>query len=264
MPFLKTNGAELYYELHGEKGPVLTFVCGITRTLEDYKAFTRRLVPLGYRVLLFDNRGAGKTKVSAPFTLKEMAQDIVDLWEEEGISQGILIGFSLGGIISSQVAIAHPTRVKALIIISSSLYPEYLNRQVMMREDSSNEEIEESLPLYFSAKYRAKHELFVSAFAKKLLREHYQSQLHESVVLQRKALDGNTVSENIKTIKHPVLLVHGTEDAVVSVKSSARAVNEMPNARLIEFPEAGHMLLVEETEKLFNVLVDYLSSVASQ
>ncbi len=264
MPYLQTKGAEIYYELLGETGPVLTFVCGITRTLEDFRNYSRRLIPLGYRVLLFDNRGAGKTRAHDPFTLKEMAEDIVSLWKEVQCDEGILIGFSLGGIISVQAALDFPDRVKKLIVISSSLYPEFLNHEVLISEKSTDEQIEESIPKYFSKKYRDKHLMFVSAFAKKLLREQYQSQIHAGAMLQRRALDGNSISKNVSKLQVPVLLVHGTEDEVVGIGSSRKAQREISGSKLVEIEGAGHMLLVEETEKLFSVLTDYVSSLASQ
>ena len=95
--YLESTTAKIYYELHGETGDWVTLVNGHTRTMRDFKIFTRKLVEAGFRVLLLDNRGAGESKVSFPFSLSEMASDVIDLWDEIGIEKVTYLGYQWVG-----------------------------------------------------------------------------------------------------------------------------------------------------------------------
>ncbi len=262
MPFLKLKTAEIYYEVAGETGAWLTFVCGLTRTLADFKNYSRRFVAEGYRVLLFDNRGAGQTKWNPDFSIEEMTEDIQALWDHLKISQSILIGFSLGGQIAIQSAMRFSNRIRAMVLISSSIYPEYVNTQVLRDMEGTDEQLEACIRLFFSEKYRDKHLLFISAFAKKIIREHYRSEVEQGAVAQRKALQAAQGKAELSHLYVPVLLAHGTEDFIVKVESSRRAHAEMPHSQFTEFEHAGHMLLVEEPEKLFSLILDFLNHVS--
>lgn len=134
-----------------------------------------------------------------------------------------------------------------------------INREVLFDLQTSDEKIEESIPLYFSKKYREKHGLFVSAFAKKLIREQYRGESEKGAIAQRRAMDDAGEFERLSDLKIPVLFVHGDEDAVVNIESSRRAHQKIASSTLVEFKEAGHMLLVEEPERLFQVILDYIS-----
>ena len=88
----ESTTASIYYETHGESGDWVTLINGHTRTVRDFKMFTKKLIASGFRVLVADNRGAGETETSFPFTLEDIAEDIHDIWEELNIDKSHVLG----------------------------------------------------------------------------------------------------------------------------------------------------------------------------
>ena len=65
-----------------------------------------------FRVLAFDNRGAGRSdKPDQPYTIDQMAGDTEGLMRALGIERAHVLGISLGGRIALALALAHPERV---------------------------------------------------------------------------------------------------------------------------------------------------------
>jgi 3-oxoadipate enol-lactonase len=74
-----------------------------------------------YRVLTFDNRGAGRTdKPDIPYTIEMMANDTLGLMDAVGIERANVLGISLGGRIALALTLAHPERVEKLALVSTS------------------------------------------------------------------------------------------------------------------------------------------------
>ena len=101
MSTLICDGAEIYYEeVNPNSSNVVTLVNGHTRTSSDFRMMARILGEAGLRVLALDNRGAGKTKVSRPFSIDDFCNDVVALWDALKIQSSSLLGISMGGFIS--------------------------------------------------------------------------------------------------------------------------------------------------------------------
>ena len=90
MPWLEQSETKIHYERFGEKGPWVTLVNGYTRSGADFKFLAKFLVSHGHQVLVLDNRGCGKTQCDAGFTLKDMAEDIIAIWQQENIDKSVL------------------------------------------------------------------------------------------------------------------------------------------------------------------------------
>ena len=74
-----------------------------------------------YKVLAFDNRGAGRTdKPDAQYSIEMMAHDTGRLMQTLGIRQAHILGISMGGRIALALALRQPKRVKKLILVSTS------------------------------------------------------------------------------------------------------------------------------------------------
>ncbi|MDD5762816.1 MAG: alpha/beta hydrolase, partial [bacterium] len=114
MPHTEAPGFRMYYEEHGSGFPLL-MINGLgsdhLEWLHQVPAFEAR-----FRVIVFDNRGTGKSGVPpGPYTTAQMADDAAALLRFLGIVQSHVLGVSLGGMIAQEVALRHPDLVDGLV-----------------------------------------------------------------------------------------------------------------------------------------------------
>ena len=141
MPRAKTNGIELEYESFGAGDPlVLIMGLGAQMILWDDE-FCQQLAGRGFRVIRFDNRDIGCStrldhlpvpdvrrmmvlsaigvRVTAPYSLIDMAADTIGLLDALNIDRAHIVGASMGGMIAQTMAAHYPRRVRTLTSIMS-------------------------------------------------------------------------------------------------------------------------------------------------
>ena len=116
MPFIKTNGINLYYEEHG-KGEPLLMIMGITApgaVWEKHLDYWKQ----SFRCIIVDNRGVGQSdKPAGPYTSSMMADDCAGLLKHLGLEKVRVAGVSMGTIIAQQLAYRHPNLVKSMVLM---------------------------------------------------------------------------------------------------------------------------------------------------
>lgn len=119
MSKAKVNDINIYYDVHGDGFP-LVMVMGF---LGNADCWDPRMLPVlsdKFKVIVFDNRGAGRTDISAKeFSIKLFAEDTVGLMDMLNISRAHVLGISMGGMIAQEVALNYPERVEKLILAST-------------------------------------------------------------------------------------------------------------------------------------------------
>ena len=131
----------------------------------------QKLIASGFRVLVADNRGAGETETSFPFTLEDIADDIHDIWEELNIDKSHVLGISMGGMISQILASEYQSKVKSLILISSSANDSFLTDIASSDWGDKQESIENKLSNYFAKDFYRNNKLLVASMAKVMLKK---------------------------------------------------------------------------------------------
>src|SRR5580698_9546750 len=95
MPIAKINGIKMYYELHGQGYP-LVVINGLAADVLEFRPITR-LLAVRHRVLVFDNRGVGRSdKPDQPYSIEQMAKDTLLLMRTLGIHKAAIMGISMG------------------------------------------------------------------------------------------------------------------------------------------------------------------------
>lgn len=119
MPFLDTNGQQIYFEDTGGSGPAIVFSHGF---LMDHEMFAPQVEALSAenRCISVDMRFHGQTDSPfEPFTIWDTVHDLAAVLDHLGIQDVVLVGFSFGGWISTRFALEYPERVRGLVIIDS-------------------------------------------------------------------------------------------------------------------------------------------------
>ena len=218
MPTIKVNDINMYYEIHGEGEP-LVLIVGLGADISEYVK-TISLLAKSYKVVAFDNRGAGRTeKPDSIYTIEMMADDTAELMKKLGIERANIIGHSMGGQIALQVAIRHPGRVNKLIVVSSSarsIRNWIISFFGWMR----------IIPL-FSSKYPQPRFAF--------LRQH------------NAVLAGNCF-DKLHQLSLPIVIMHGRKDKIVPFAASEAMHRELAHSRLVAF-KSGHLFFFFTKER---------------
>ena len=127
MPYVTVNDISMYYEMRDERegeansenGEPLVLIMGLAADISEWDTYIR-LFAKKYRVLAFDNRGAGRTdKPDAPYSIEMMANDTAGLMQALRIERANVLGISLGGRIALALALRYPGLVKKLVLVFS-------------------------------------------------------------------------------------------------------------------------------------------------
>jgi len=111
MPLIKANGININYEVHGKGEPVV-LIGGLGSQLQSW-ATQIPIYSEYFKVIVFDNRGMGKTdKPDAQYTIEMMADDTVAFLDSLKIKSASFIGKSMGGMITQWIGIKYPQKVK--------------------------------------------------------------------------------------------------------------------------------------------------------
>lgn len=115
MSTVRNGAAELAYDAQGDGPPVLLMHAGVT----DRRSWAPLIAHLGkgYRTIAYDRRGFGETSYEPE--PHDPVADAIAVLDAEGVDRAVLVGASNGGRWSIELALAHPERVAALVLIGA-------------------------------------------------------------------------------------------------------------------------------------------------
>jgi 3-oxoadipate enol-lactonase len=266
MPRASINGINLYYRVFG-RGEPLVLIMGFGGAHEGW-FFQTRAFKRHYQVVVFDNRGLGRSDKSAqPYTIATMADDTVGLMDHLGIDSAHILGQSLGGIVAQELAICHPERVRKLVLVSTScgegeitdVHPEML--KAIGVEDGSAEPNLEKVDFYESTST-----IVSLAFNKKLYRTllvplsryNLKKVGVDGHRAQMQAVVGHTTADRLHLIQVPTLVITGSDDRIVSPRSSEAIASRIPDSRLVMVEGGSHALNLEMRNRFNSEVLDFL------
>lgn len=246
MPIARINDVNIHYESHGSGFP-LVFVYGLGGNTGMWAGQIDAFAP-HYRFITWDPRGHGKSD-SPPhwkqYGLKIAAQDLNGLLDHLGIEQAFVGGLSMGGGIAATYAVAHPERVRALLIMDSNSASGLGQKPAMRAMREKSIELAETLGMQAVADYviEANPNLKIQAAASpEARRDMCQMYLDLNPVgyanTIRTMLEEIFPTEKLATLKMPTLVLAGETDPSLD---AARLTHSMiPGAEFVMLPDAGH------------------------
>jgi pimeloyl-ACP methyl ester carboxylesterase len=220
-----------------------------------------------YRVIAFDNRGAGQTDApDHPYTTRMMAEDTVGLMDALGIERAHLLGVSMGGMIAQEVALNHPDRVRSLQLHCTLGRPDrYLLAQLdvgrIQRRTLTQEAAMRagSLWLFAPATYDERPEL-VEMILQNALANPYPMSL-TGFERQCDAVQTHDALDRVAAIRCPTLISVADQDILVPPRFSRALADRIPGAELRVIEGAAHGYFWERPD-LFNAMcLDFLARV---
>ncbi len=248
MPFAKINNVEINYHTVGDGQPLL-FIAGLgvdnmcwIYQVPKFQEF--------FKVIVFDNRGIGKSTGSiAPYSIRMMADDAVELLKYLNIEKSHIVGTSMGGMIAQEIAINYPNMVDKLVLCSTFAKPQNMVEIIMKGVKdiigynaldifgiNPHRLVFEKLFSYLLQQIFSEEFLLEN---KKLIEEtlrKYLSKLTyvETFLKQTGAVYTHNTIDRLNLIKAETLIITGMEDKLVMPECSDILAEKISRSKLIK------------------------------
>lgn len=287
--FAQANGIRICYETFGDRTePALVLVMGLASQMilwED--AFCERLAARGFWVIRFDNRDIGQSthfagartprfaemmfahatglRFRVPYTLHDMAKDVVGLLDALGIRTAHVVGASMGGAIAQELAIAFPQRLRSLTSIMSTTGDPRLpgpTRRALNR-------LSKKTPLDRAGYLRE----YVATWSV-LAGDHFPFDAEGTqrrgalgydrginppgVARQLMAMVASGSRKNaLRTVRIPTLVIHGTADPLIPAEAGRDTARTVPGAQLVLIEGMGHSFPHEVWPRIIDAIANH-------
>jgi proline iminopeptidase len=270
--FKSHDGTVLHYDVVGKGRPVVLLSGGPGFSPDYLRPIANRLSGK-YKFILLHQRGTGRSKEAGELTFPNLVADLESLRKELGEEKLTLAGHSFGGILSMMYARKHPERVAALALIASggptlkavpkfnaSLEARFSDEEKAAIKEWTGKLKDEHAKAVFEITKAKTAAYFADRSKAKLLIDDmnegsFRDTVFWAIVPQMMALD---IREGLDKVKAPVLVLHGKQDPL---ESAAEVHETFPGSRLVIVENAGHFLWLEQPEKFYAALDQFLSAL---
>ena len=274
MPKFKAKSGAIHFEHRGSRAdPRVVLIHGLGCQLVQWpESLLDGLVARGLCVVIFDNRDAGLSDgpetppptveamlaaqqdpaaLTPPYTLSDMAQDVVDLLDHLGQAGAHMVGFSMGGMIAQRLAIEHPERLYSAASVMSSpggaelpapdetalaaligLVAEGGDKAPAARMAAAWEA--------FGGPHFSSQDAGIGRYAAQAVQRAWRPD-GAARQLAATLADGDRRGA-LRAVRTPTLVLHGEADPLVPVVAGRATAAAVPNAEFVGFEKLGHDL----------------------
>jgi len=288
MPKVTANNIQIEYDTFGDlSSPPLLLVMGLGGQMIAWdEELCDQLAERSLYVIRFDNRDVGLSSkideagepdlmevltayqrgeaIKIPYTIDDMADDAIGLFDALNIERAHICGMSMGGMIAQIMAIRYPSRVSSLISIMSGTGDPELpqgNPEVMALFGVPAPAEREAYIEYGIIVNRAMMGLKIVPGEQllRLMAERAYDRCYHPWGVARQTVATMTAKDRTKALKSvtaPTLVIHGSEDPVLPVEHGKATADAIPRAELVIIEGMGHGWAPE----LFTRLVDTIAA----
>jgi proline iminopeptidase len=274
------NHVQIHYTVRGS-GPVLIAHSGgpgmDARDWDDFAGIDDFVT-----IVAIHPRGSGLSG-SAPqdaYLLPDYAADLEALRLHLGVEKPIVMGWSHGGMVVQQFAYTYPDSLSKLILFDTSAYfGEFLGDLEASVQAFKNEPwFETSLAALkdeWAGNYQTDEDMsrlwaeemkfYFRKFDERAKAYHERTRDLSLRIAPLKTFNDQEAASmdlrpQLSKIKVPTLVIVGRHDFITNVAMAEEMVKHIPNARLKIFEDSGHFALVEEPEKFYRVIREFVGS----
>ena len=273
--FRDINGLTLHVKTRGQGEPAFVLLHGFGASLYSWDSVMDPLSQIG-QAIAFDRPAFGLTERPLdwegqnPYSPEAQTALVLGLMDLYNVDQAVLVGNSAGGTIAMQVALAHPERVSALILVDPAVYNGG-GAPAWSRPLLSTPQMRRIGPLFVrQIESRGEHLLStawhnpnnltqeqITLYKKPLLVENWDKALWEFTLASR----ASNLAGRLQDLTLPVLVITGDDDRIVPTADSIRLAGELPNARLVVIENAGHVPHEERPDVFMEAVQEYLNTL---
>ena len=267
------NGVRLHYRDEGNAaGPLLVLLHGYGDSFTSWEGWVATLKDR-YRLISLDFPGHGLTRAPQDYRLNgDDLADLVDVFAARlALPKFALAGNSMGGGVAWRFAVRHPERLNALILVDAAGFP----------PESPPKEV----PLAFKIlQYPIGRKILASIDNTPLIDQGLKADVYDKTLItpalvarwaefqrapgHRDILMGMNLgsalaatTEVVAKITAPTLVMHGQSDVLIELNSSQRMAAAIPNAKLIVYPNVGHLPQIEIPQRSAEDVAGFLKGL---
>ncbi len=267
--FIEVDGGDRFaYRRFGKPSSApLFFVPHFRAGLDHWDPLLTDGLAASREVILFNGRGIASSTGKPRNRIEEMADDIALAIPALGLSKVDLLGFSIGGLQVQEVALRHPALVRKMLLLGTGLRSADLTIDPRILEVAPKPvpTVEDFLFLFFGRSEAAKR-AGRAFWDRRHLRvdqdppssaEVAQAQA-EAYAVYSAPLPGENPHAYLKGIKQPTLVLNGVNDIMIASINSWHLAQNIPNAQLLIYPDAGHGAQFQYPERFLKHATQFL------
>jgi pimeloyl-ACP methyl ester carboxylesterase len=255
MPYSTANRIKIYYEISGAGLPMVM----IHANPFDHNLWMYQIAHFStyFKVIALDIRGYGRSdKPTTPFSLRDMADDVVGVCRDEQVEEALVAGVSVGSGIALLLGLDYPELCKALILVGGGCEAgRNKDKRIRAYEEQGIE------------RYHIQHlrELVSAQFADSKLGSYLLRTFAErdpwlsaksiaQIICARAAID---MAPRLTSIKVPTLVINGEYDG--SLPSGKKTAQLIAGAVHKILAKTGHACCIEDPAGFDALVIDFLS-----
>lgn len=267
--FISTDEISFAYREYGQQngGTPIIFLHHLAAVLDNWDPRIIDGIAKTHHVVVFDNRGVGASTGRVAESIEQMADAAITFIKAKCFDKVDLFGFSIGGMISQEIAMKKPSLVRKMVIsgtgsaggegiakVNRVADREFI-KGLLTRQDPK-------VFLFFTRSNNGKRA--AKAFIKRINErtENLDKKIKVSAYrAQLRALKkwGNKKPVDLSVIKHPTLVANGEHDRMVPTPNTHDLVKRLPNSQLIIYPDAGHGGIFQYHKDFVKQTLDFLA-----
>jgi len=251
------GGLHIHYRDQGNpNGPTLLMVHGYSASLVDWEPWVKALGDR-YRIITLDLPGQGLTRSPADYKAwpDGYVQVVDQVTDKLGAKHFVLIGNSMGGMVSWTYALAHPEKLDGLVLVDAAGWGEkpkgalifklLMNptTAALIKNLDNRAMVKQGLQAAFQDP-KLVDDALVDRYA-----EMSRAPGHRDILIHLQQGRVEATKDKLATIKVPTLVMHGRQDQLIAFADGERFAKAIPNATLIAYDGVGHVPMEQIPDK---------------
>lgn len=265
--YINVMNLNIYCQYYLQNKPTIILIHGFVASSYTFN----RLMPLlanHFSIIAIDLPGFGKSEKSTSFhySFDNYANLVLQCMNYFQIREAYIAGHSMGGQIALYTAKKSPDKVKKLVLFASSgylpraknylIYSSYLPFfHLIAKRKINSQTVIQNLQNVFHD-----HTLITNDQIEEYGRPLKDKNFAKALVRLLRHREGDLSGEQLKLIHTPTLLLWGKEDKVVPLVIGKRLSKDLPNAKLITFENAGHLVTEEKPLEIYQQMLSFLEA----
>jgi 3-oxoadipate enol-lactonase len=265
MPEARSGALSIYFEEIGAGVPVI-FLSGLGVDHRPWSVlqpgFSR------YRMVTLDNRDVGRSSMAtSPYTMRDLAEDVLAVLDHLKLATAHVVGHSLGGQVAQELCLAHPARVRSLVLANTwAKTDRYLAARMRvwrtLRRHIKNDEAFLEIMTF----YGTPPDLLAAVPLDDLMRATramFVPQLPEAFLRGTEANLAANTQDRLSAITCPTLVIWGSRDVILPPPYAQVLLGGIQGARGVCIEGTGHGSAWEDTPAFLAAVVGFLDGVDS-